>query len=182
MLLTELLRVTVLLVAAIATMLAALTIATVDTAEDTPAMVVSAVWWTAAVVVGGIAGARPQSRPGSPLAQLLASARSELALPDATPAAVALRRLWPLAAFGVAAGLCAIAGPEIPSIGAGFALLWALAWRRREPAIAAIEDRDGVRFFVQPTSAHRPLELVRVPGFGGERKATLGDPPVPPTA
>lgn len=179
MLLTELLRVTVLVVAGIATMLAAITLATIDTTEDSTAIAFSIAWWTCAVIVGGIAGARPQSRPGSALAQLLAGARSEMALPDATPAGVTLRRLWPLGAFAVVAGLCALIGPQIPSTGAGFALLWALAWRRRESAIAAIEDRDGVRFFVRPTPAHRPLEIVRVPGFGGERKATVGDAPVP---
>ena len=67
------------------------------------------------------------------------------------------------------------------AVGAGYALLVALAWRRREAAVPAIEDRDGVRFYVEPGSALRPIELVRTPGLGRDRMPP-GHPPPPPPA
>jgi hypothetical protein len=33
--------------------------------------------------------------------------------------------------------------------------------------VAAIEERDGVRFYVERTSPLKPIQLVRTPGFGG---------------
>jgi hypothetical protein len=50
-------------------------------------------------------------------------------------------------------------------VAAGFAIIWALAWRRQASAVTAIEERDGVRFYVEPTSPLRPIRLVRTPGF-----------------
>ena len=34
-------------------------------------------------------------------------------------------------------------------------------------AVAAIEERDGVRFYIDRTSPVHPIQLVRTPGFGG---------------
>ena len=61
--------------------------------------------------------------------------------------------------------------PQVAAIGAGYAILIALAWRRREQAVAAIEERDGVRFYVEPSSALRPVQLVRTPGLHRDRSA-----------
>ena len=36
-------------------------------------------------------------------------------------------------------------------------------WR----TMAAIEERDGVRFYIDRTSPLQPIRLVRTPGFGG---------------
>jgi hypothetical protein len=58
--------------------------------------------------------------------------------------------------------------PQVAAIAAGFAIIWALAWRRQESAVAAIEERDGVRFYVDRTSPLQPIQLVRTPGFGGD--------------
>ncbi len=33
----------------------------------------------------------------------------------------------------------------------------------------AIEQRDGVKFYVVPTSALRPIELVRTPGLRSDQ-------------
>ena len=33
--------------------------------------------------------------------------------------------------------------------------------------MAAIEERDGVRFYVDNTSPLSPIRLIRTPGFGG---------------
>jgi hypothetical protein len=56
----------------------------------------------------------------------------------------------------------------VAAIAAGFAIIWALAWRRQEAAVAAIEERDGVRFYIDRTSPLQPIQLVRTPGFGGD--------------
>ncbi len=38
-----------------------------------------------------------------------------------------------------------------------------------------VEQRDGTRFYVEPTSAFRPVVLVRTPGLGRDR--TPAGPP-----
>ena len=80
----------------------------------------------------------------------------------------------------VSAGLAWI-WPQVAAIGAGYAILVALAWRRREEAVAAIEERDGTRFYVEPSSAFSPIRLVRTPGLTRDR-APSGHPPPPPAA
>ena len=78
---------------------------------------------------------------------------------------IAIARRWPRGALAlVAAGLGALF-PQVPAIATGFALLFALAWRRREAAVTAIEERDGVLFYVEKNSAFEPVKLVRTPGF-----------------
>ena len=52
-------------------------------------------------------------------------------------------------------GLAFIA-PQVPGIATGFAIIWALSWRRQHRAVQAIEERDGVVFYVEPTSPLRP--------------------------
>ena len=64
----------------------------------------------------------------------------------------------------LALGLGLVA-PQIPGIAAGFAIIGALAWRRQEAAVSAIEERDGVAFYVEPTSPLKPIKLIRAPGF-----------------
>jgi len=49
------------------------------------------------------------------------------------------------------------------TIGAGYALLVALGWRKQSRAVAAIEDRDGVRFYVERSKPIGPTQLVRTP-------------------
>ena len=78
-----------------------------------------------------------------------------------------LNRLWPLLVSTVGAGVLGVWEPQVPAIAAGFAIVWALAWRRQEQAVAAVEERDGVRFYVDRTSPFSPIQLVRTPGFGG---------------
>jgi hypothetical protein len=65
------------------------------------------------------------------------------------------------------AGVVGFFLPQVAGVAAGFAIIWALAWRRQESAVAAIEERDGVRFYVEKTSPLSPMQLVRTPGFGG---------------
>ena len=56
----------------------------------------------------------------------------------------------------------------VAGIATGFGVIWALGWRRQEQAVAAIEERDGVRFYVEHTSPFKPMQLTRTPGFGGD--------------
>ena len=86
-------------------------------------------------------------------------------MPEHRPGAVILNRLWPLiSAMIVAGGLTALA-PQVPGIAAGFAIIWALAWRHQDAAVSAIEERDGACFYVRRTSPVRPIALERTHGF-----------------
>ena len=102
------------------------------------------------------------------ISRLLAQARSATSLPEQRPALVLLNRLWPLLLYTIAAGGCAILAPQIPGVACGGAIIWALAWRHQEKAVAAIEERDGVAFYIERTSPLRPMKLVRTAGFRRE--------------
>jgi hypothetical protein len=160
---TDLLRITVLLTAAEATVLGAITAIAAGRDNDTTTVLVAAVWWLAAVAIGIQLG-RPQ-RAAEGVRDALARARTATSLPDETPARIAVGRLWPIGLITVAAGALGIFLPGVAAIGAGYALLVALAWRTREAAVLGIEHRDGVKFYVVPNSALRPIELVRTPGL-----------------
>ena len=86
----------------------------------------------------------------------------------------------PRRAFAIGAGVAGLYAPQIAAIGAGYAILIALAWRGRENAVAAIEERDGVRFYVEPSSALQPVKLIRTPGLYRGRGPTAKPPPPPP--
>jgi hypothetical protein len=112
---------------------------------------------------------------------LLAEARTATAMPEiGNPVRAALARLWPIGAFALLAGGLGFVFPGVAAIGAGFALAAALMWRSRDRAVAAIEERDGVRFYVEPGSALQPISLIRTPGLRRGRPPP-GHPP-PPTA
>jgi hypothetical protein len=76
-----------------------------------------------------------------------------------------LNRLWPLLLSTLGAGVVGFALPQVPAIATGFAIIWALGWRRQASAVTAIEERDGARFYVEHTSPLQPIKLVRTPGF-----------------
>jgi len=124
-------------------------------------------WWVLASFTGLRLGRRAQMTP--PIARLLSRARTSTSLPELHPGAVLLNRLWPLAVFTLLAGALAFLAPQIPGIAAGFAIIWSLAWRRQDAAVAAIEERDGAAFYVQHTSPVRAISLVRTPGFSATR-------------
>jgi hypothetical protein len=166
---TDLLRVTVLLTGAEATALAAITAVTVNRDSDTRTLAVAAAWWLIALVVGFYLG-RP-SRATESLRDTLAQARTATSLPPESPARIAAARLWPVAVTAVAAGALGVFFPGVAAIGAGYALLVSLAWHSREPAVLAIEQRDGVKFYVVPNSALRPIQLVRTPGLRSSPRA-----------
>ncbi len=162
----DLLRVTVLLSAGAATALAVVCVAGASAAGDAGPVLVSAAWWVAAMAIGIVTGRRAQTSP--PVARALAEARAATALPEQRPGLVVLNRLWPLLASTVLAGAVAFLVPQVPGIAAGFAIIWALAWRRQDAAVLAIEERDGVTFFVERTSPVQAIRLLRTPGFRRE--------------
>ena len=159
----DFLRTTVLLSAAAATALAAVTVLAAAGSSEERLVAVAVGWWLIAAVIGLRTGRRAETNP--PIARLLASAKASTTLPEHHPNAVLLNRLWPLLLFTLAAGGLAVLAPQVPGIATGFAIIWALAWRRQDAAVAAIEERDGARFYVLRTSPFRPMALERTPGF-----------------
>jgi len=63
--------------------------------------------------------------------------------------------------------------PQVPAIATGFALGVASAWRNREAAVTAVEERDGICFYVEHGSAFDPIRLIRTPGL---RRGAAGSP------
>jgi hypothetical protein len=159
----DFLRTTVLLTAAAATALATITVLAAGTKAGDPLLPIAVGWWILAALIGLRLGRRAQMNP--PIARLLAGAKASTTLPEQHPSAILLNRLWPLLLFMLLAGGLAFLAPQIPGIAAGFAIIFALAWRRQDAAVAAIEERDGASFYVVRTSPVRPIALVRTPGF-----------------
>ena len=156
-----------LLSAGAATALATVTVLAAADASDTLLVGVALGWWLLATVIGLRMGRR--SRPNPSIARLLSAARTTTALPEHHPGATLLNRLWPLLLFTLLSGGLAFLAPQIPGIAAGFAIIWALSWRRQDAAVVAIEERDGACFYVHRTSPVRPISLVRAPGFTASR-------------
>ena len=161
----DFLKATVLLSAGAATLLAAITLIALTQDVEPGAVYLSAGWWVTAAVIGVWLGRRGEASP--PITRLLAGARAERSLPEQRPGMTVVNRLWPLLLSTFTAGILGFIAPQIAAVAAGFAIIWALAWRRQHAAVAAIEERDGVRFYVEKTSPLQPMQLVRTPGFSG---------------
>jgi hypothetical protein len=160
---SDFLRTTVLISAAAASVLAIITIAGTDYSSQAAGVWVAIGWWIVAVAIGMWLGRRHETSP--PIATLLASARTQASLPEVDPARTVLNRLWPLLVSTLVAGALGFTLPQVPAIACGFAIVWALGWRRQASAVTAIEERDGARFYVERTSPLRRIKLVRTPGF-----------------
>jgi hypothetical protein len=179
MLFCDLLRVTVLLIAGVATALGAVAVVGANEDANNASLIVAAAWWPVAAIGGSLLGRSP--RAGEAMARTLSGARTATSLPSDSPGRIALMRLWPIGAFALVTAGLAWFWPQVAVVGAGYAIGVALAWRRREAAVAAIEERDGVRFYVEPSSALEPVKLIRTPGLGRDRSPP-GYPPPPPPA
>ncbi|MGH2874479.1 MAG: hypothetical protein ACRDL5_18725 [Solirubrobacteraceae bacterium] len=164
---SDFLRATVMLSAAAASALAAVTLGTAVSQSSDAALEVALGWWAVAVLAGLLLGRRADASP--PIATLLARARFQGSLPEVNPARTMLNRLWPLLLCMVGAGALGALLAQVPAIAAGFGVIWALAWRHQASAVTAIEHRDGVRFYVAHTSPLRAIELIRTPGLRAER-------------
>jgi hypothetical protein len=160
---TDLLRTTVFLTAAEATALGAITAIGIGHDENPTALIIAAAWWLIALILGLRLGAPDRAAEG--VRDALVRAKTATSLPVESPARISLVRLWPIAITAVIAGALGIFFPGVALIGAGYALLVSLAWRTREAAVLGIEHRDGVKFYVVPNSAFRPIVLVRTPGL-----------------
>lgn len=176
---SDLLRVTVLLSAAVATALGTVAVILIGRDPEPLAAIVGGAWWLIAALAGFVVGR--SSDPSPDLTRVLAGARMATSLPSQGETRIALIRLWPIVAFGFVCAVAAWFWPQVAAIGAGFGIFIALAWRRREAAVQAIEDRDGVRFYVDPTPAHTPLRLTRTPGLYRDRPPHPKPPPPQPS-
>ena len=175
----DLLRATVLLIAGVATALGTVTVIVANRDADYTTLIVAGAWWAIAGIAGAALGR--SSRAGEAMATVLAAARTATSLPPDSPGRIAFQRLWPIGVFALLSAGIAWIWPQVAAVGAGYAIGVALAWRRREQAVTAIEERDGVRFYVEPSSAFSPIKLVRTPGLGRDR-VPPGHPPPPPPA
>lgn len=178
MLFNDLLRVSVLLVAGVATALAAVAVVVANRDLDELALEVAAVWWLAAAAIGTWLG-RP-AQTAEAIGRVLAGARMATSLPPESPSRIAIMRLWPIGVFALTVGVAGWFWPQVAAIGAGYAIATALAWRGRQAAVEAIEERDGVRFYVEPSSALEPVKLIRTPGLYRGRAPSPKPPPPPP--
>jgi hypothetical protein len=169
----DFLRVTVMLSAGAASLLAALCVVGASNLDEGMIVLGIAGWWVVAAALGLWLGRRAQTNP--PIARLLADAKAATMMPEHRPGSTILNRLWPLLLLTLAAGAVAFLAPQIPGIAAGFAIIWALAWRRQDAAVEAIEERDGATFYVEKTAPHQPMKLIRTPGFRRE-VPTLSQP------
>jgi hypothetical protein len=160
----DFLKTTVLLSAGAATALATVTVLAIGTHGEEHLVPVAVAWWVIAAIVGLRLGRR-RGQANPPIARLLAAAKASPTLPEHHPSAILMNRLWPLLLSTLLAGGLAFLAPQIPGIAAGFAIIWALAWRHQHAAVAAIEERDGAFFYVRRTSPTRPMALERTPGF-----------------
>jgi hypothetical protein len=159
----DFLRAAVLLCAGAATVLAAVTVVAASRDANDTLVFIIAGWWILAGMIGTWLGRREATN--SPIARLLASAKSTTSLPEQRPSSLLLNRMWPLLLSTILALGLGFFAPQIPGIACGFAIIGALAWRRQEAAVTAIEERDGVAFYVEPTPPHKPIKLIRAPGF-----------------
>jgi hypothetical protein len=175
----DFLRTTVLISAAAATALAAVTVAGTVSDGVSRVVLVAAGWWVASALIGLWLGRRAETSP--PIAALLAGARTQASLPEVNPSLTVLNRLWPLLVSTLAAGALGVILPQVPAIATGFAIIWSLAWRRQASAVTAIEERDGARFYVDRTSPLRPIRLVRTPGFRTNLRELNGTAAAGPT-
>jgi hypothetical protein len=159
----DFLKTTVLLSAASATFLGTLTVIAVRREDQPSLMVVAIGWWLAAAVIGAWLGRRNVASP--PIARLLADARMQMSMPEMRPGVTVLNRLWPLLVSTIGAAALGVFVPQVSAVATGFAIIWALAWRRQDAAVTAIEDRDGFRFYVDRTHPFAPIRLIRTPGL-----------------
>jgi hypothetical protein len=159
----DFLRTAVLLFAASATALAIVSIAGAHAKEDDRLLYIGIAWWAVAAAGGIWIGRRSTANRAT--AKLLAHARATQMLPELQPGTILFGRLWWLLVFTVLSGGVAFLVPQVPAMGTGYALAFALAWRNHSSAVTAVEERDGVRFYVEHNSPFKPTELIRTPGF-----------------
>jgi O-antigen/teichoic acid export membrane protein len=159
----DFLRTAVLLFGAAATACAIVAIAGARAKDDDSVLYLALGWWLGAALLGLWFGRRREATEG--IARLLSDARTTPLLPELEPGTVLFNRLWSFGLVTVIAGALAFLFPQVPAIWTGFTLMVGLAWRKQPSAVLAIEERDGVRFYVERVSPFKPTRLLRTPGF-----------------
>ena len=171
----DLLKTTVLLSAGTATVLGVITVVQANALDDTTLVLFAAGWWVASVAAGAWLGRHTRPTPG--VERSLREARTETSLPDTGTGRLLVSRLWPLLLAGLAAAAASFWFPQVAAVATGFGIIWALGWRRQDAAVTAIEQRDGVLFFVARSPAFGPVKLVRTPGLRREGGAEASGTP-----
>src|SRR5215218_85362 len=163
MLFRDFLRVAVMLFGAAASALAVVAIAAASSQDTNTPLYVAVGWWVVAALTGLWLGRRnvPTAQIGRPLS----GARATNTLPEVEPGSVMFNRLWPLAVLTILSGGVAWLVPQVPAVAAGYAIAVALTWRKQSSAVAAIEERDGVRFYFERSSPFGEPKLLRTPGL-----------------
>lgn len=163
MLFRDFLRVAVTLFGAAATVLAVVAwFGAYD--EDTWAPLYFAVGWWLVATAGGLWLGRGYG-PTDQIGKLLASARNADAIPEIEPGRIVVNRLWALGLVTLLSGGVAFLIPQIPAVAAGYSIGVALTWRNQARAVQAIEERDGVRYYMDRTSPIAGPRLLRTPGL-----------------
>ena len=170
---TDLLRATVLLCAGAASALMIVTLLAAGAENARVLADIATGFWALCLLAGLVISRKHEASP--PVTRLLADARAATMMPEVRPGAVLLNRLWPiLLIVFIAVAVCRLVGPQVPALVAGVTIVWALAWRHQAAAVVAIEERDGVTFFVVRGSPLRRIRLERMPGFRRERMDAVG--------
>ena len=160
---TDFLKATVLISAGAATALAAVSVTAASSQGETELALIGVGWWLLAALYGTYLGRRSHASPA--IARLLAGARTSPALPELQPGRILVNRLWPLLLSMLVAGALAFLAPQIPAIATGLRDHLGAGLAPSGEGGGAIEDRDGVRFYVERTSPIQPIKLLRTPGF-----------------
>ena len=89
-------------------------------------------------------------------------------------------RLWPIGAFALLVGVAGWFWPQVAAIGAGYAILIALAWRGRERPSPRSRSATGCASTSSPPRRFEPVKLIRTPGLYRDRAPRAKPPPPPP--
>ena len=157
----DLLRTSILLFSGAATACAVVAIAGARADDNTTLLYVAISWWVVAAALGVWLGRGKVEG----IDRMLADARTTQTLPEVEVGRIIINRLWSVVLATIVAGGLAVVIPQVPAVAAGFFLLAAMWWRRQPSAVTAIEERDGVRFYVERGSPFEPTKLLRTPGF-----------------
>jgi hypothetical protein len=157
----DFLRTTVLLLTGAATVLALIALVGAKSKDDNTLVYIALGWWLLAAIAGGWLGRRREA--SEPIARLMSNARNSTVLPEQEPGTIVFNRLWGVALFLLVAGGPAFAIPQIPAVAAGYPIFIAMWLRKQSLAVTAVEERDGVRYYLDRTSPFKPTRLVRTP-------------------
>jgi hypothetical protein len=159
----DFLRTAVLLFSGSATLLALVALLGTKAKDDNRLLYIALGWWVIAALAGAWLG---RGRGASePVAHAMSNARNTTALPEHEPGAIVFNRLWAVALFTVVAGGPAFVLPQVAAVATGYPIFIALWLRKQSLAVMAVEERDGVRYYVERTSPFKATRLLRTPGF-----------------